>query len=141
MGNVKLSEEAPESRSDLLVQQYLQSIGITGLCDWDVLVFLYRHPTSLASVEQIARFVGCPGNEVGDALDKLDSRGLIKRSRTSQDARMYQFVYSEALLAPESCFRQLLALSESRTGRLLLSKKLKRQRVGPRLVREGSANG
>ena len=138
MGNVKLSEEAPEN---LLVQQCLQSLGITVLCDWDVLVFLYRHPTSLASVEQIARFVGCPGNTVGDALDKLESRGLIKRSRVSQDARMYQFVYSEGLLAPESCFRQLLALTEDRTGRLRLVQKLKRQRVGPRLVREGSANG
>jgi predicted transcriptional regulator len=141
LGNVKLREAAPENPLDLLVEGCLQSIGITNLCDWDVLVFLYRHATSLASVEQIARFVGYPGNAVGDALDTLESQGIIKRSRASQDVRMYQFVYSEALLSPESCFRQLMALTENRTGRLLLAKKLGRQRVGPQLVGEGSANG
>lgn len=139
--NVKSSEAAPENPPELLVQECLQSLGISGLCDWDVLVFLYRHPISLASVEQIARFVGCPSNAVGDALNRLESRGLIKRSRASKDFRLYQFVYSEALLAPESCFRQLLPLTEDRSGRLLLAKKLKRQRVGPRLVGDGSANG
>jgi predicted transcriptional regulator len=140
LGNAKSSEAAQEDTLDVLVQECLQSLGITGLCDWDVLVFLCRHPNSLASVEQIGRFVGCPGNAVGDALDKLESRGLIKRSRASQDVRMYQFVYSEALLAPESCFRQLMALTENRSGRLLLAKKLGRQRVGPHLVGEESAN-
>jgi DNA-binding MarR family transcriptional regulator len=141
LGNVESNQTAPENPLDLLVQECLQGIGITGLCDWDVLVFLYRHPISLARVEQIARFVGCTSKAVGDTLDILESRGLIKRSRESQDVRMYQLVYSEALLAPKSCFRQLLTLTENRSGRLLLAQKLRRQRVGPQLVGEGSANG
>jgi MarR family len=122
---VKLNETAPENPLDLRVQECLHSIGVAGLCDWDVLVFLYRHPTSLASAEQIARLVGHPGNAVGDALDTLESRGLIKRSRASQDVRLYQFVYSEALLAPESCFRQLMALNEDRSGRVAARPKTK----------------
>jgi hypothetical protein len=122
---------------DLLVQGYLESLGISLIGDWDVLVFLYRHQASLASTEQIARLLGYPGNVVGDALDTLESLRLVQRSRDSHGVRLYQFVFSEVHLPPESCFRQLMTLAENRTGRLLLAKKL-RQRVGSHLAGKGS---
>jgi hypothetical protein len=126
-----------EKSLDFLVQECLESLGISLLGDWDVLVFLYRHQVSVASTEQIARLLGYPANVVGDALDTLESLRLVQRSRDSQGVRLYQFVFSEVHLPPESCLRQLLTLAENRTGRLLLAKKL-RQRVGSHLVGKGT---
>ena len=126
-----------EKSLDLLVQGCLESLGISLIGDWDVLVFLYRHQASLASTEQIARLLGYPDNVVGEALDTLESLSLVQRSRDSQGVRLYQFVFSEVHLPPESCFRQLMTLAENRTGRLLLAKKL-RQRVGSHLAGKGN---
>ena len=141
LGDVEFNEAAPDNTLDPVVRECLQGLGITWLSEWDMLVFVYRHPTSLASVEQIARLVGYPGKAVGDALDRLESLGLVKCSRASQEVRLYQFVYSEALLAPESCFRQLMAMAENRAGRLQLAKTLGRRRDGPHLADKGSVNG
>jgi len=135
-----LSETSPENLLGVVVEDCLQRLGIALLSDWDVLVFLFRHPTSLVSPEQIGRLVGYPGNVISDALNTLESRGFIKRSRALQGVRLYQLVDSEALRAPEGCFRQMMALNRNRTGRLLLAKKLKRKRVAPHLVRKGSAS-
>ena len=126
-----------ENSLDFLVQGCLESLGISLLSDWDVLVFLYRHHASLASAEQIARLLGYPSKAVGDALDTLESLRLVQRSRASQGVRLYQFVFSEVHLPPKSCFRQLISLTENRTGRLLLAKKL-RQRVSSQLAVKGS---
>ena len=111
--------------SDILVQECLKSLGISLLGDWDVLIFLYRHRVVLASSEQIARLLGYPTKAVNDALDRLESRGLVKRSRSSEGVCLYQFVFSEEHLAPESCFGRLMSLVENRTGRLLLVKRLR----------------
>jgi hypothetical protein len=112
--------------SDILVQECLKSLGISLLGDWDVLIFLHRHQVILASSEQIARLLGYPNEAVSDALDRLESQGLVQRSRASQGVRLYQFVFSEAHLAPESCFRRLMSLAENRSGRLLVAKRLRK---------------
>jgi DNA-binding MarR family transcriptional regulator len=114
------------------------------LAEWDVLVFLYSHRVSLASAEQIARLVGYTSRVVGDALDRLESRSMVKRSRASQGVRLYEFLDSTG--PSHDGFKQLVKLAEHRTGRLLLAEKL-RQRAGRqarggeglRLVMEGSA--
>lgn len=113
-----------ESASDVLVQECLASLGISLLADWDVLIFLYRHQFSLASAEQIARLLGYPSKVVGDALERLESQNLVQRSRSSRGVRSYQSAFSKAQLAPESCRRRLMSLSENRTGRLLIVKHL-----------------
>ena len=116
--------EHPKS-DDLLVESCLKDLGIFSRVDWDVLVFLYRHQTSLTSAEQIARLLGYSSSVVGDALDNLESIQLVQRSRASLGVRFYQFIISEANRLPESCFSRLMGLAANRTGRLLLAKKLR----------------
>ena len=108
----------PEKSLDLLVEECLGKLGISSLGQWDVLVFLYRHHLILATTEHIARLLGYPCEVVGEALDTLESLGLVRGSRTTQDVHLYQ-------LAPSAtCFGELMTLAEDRTGRLLLAKKL-----------------
>jgi DNA-binding transcriptional MocR family regulator len=116
----------------LLVEECLESLDLALLADWDVLIFLCRHRASLASAGQIARLLGYTSSVVGDALDRLESRGLLQRSRASKGVRLYQFLNSP----PLDGFQQLISLAESRNGRLLLGKKL-RQRASRRQLRDG----
>jgi hypothetical protein len=116
-----------EKSLDILVPECLKALGISLLVDWDVLIFLYRHPFSLGSAAQIARLLGYPSRAVGDSLETLESLSLVRRSRSSQGMHLYQFVFSEVHIAPKSCFRQLMSLAENRTGRLLLVKNLRRR--------------
>src|ERR1700733_15434043 len=59
------------------VQICLGSVGIGLLCEWDVLVFVYRHAASLASADQIARLIGYENTVVADALERLEGEKLI----------------------------------------------------------------
>jgi hypothetical protein len=122
-----------EKPLDLLVEVWLESLDLSRLADWDVLVFLYRHRASLASAEQIARLLGYTSAVVGDALDRLESLGLVQRSRASQGVRLYQFLVSTP--PPPDGFQQLMSLAENRNGRLLLAKKL-RQRASRQQARD-----
>lgn len=101
----------------------LDTLGIACLSDWDVLVFIYRHGMSLVSAGQIARLVGYDVRMTGDALDRLESLQLVRRSRVSGSARLYQFVFSTDPVRRD-CFQQLMSLAENRTGRLLVARKL-----------------
>jgi DNA-binding MarR family transcriptional regulator len=74
-----------------LVGRHLETLRIYNLADWDVLVFVYRHGTSLVSAEQIARLLGYGKTAVGAALESLTSTGLVQRSRNSHGVRLYQF--------------------------------------------------
>src|SRR5229473_1778163 len=80
---------AQDNQPDLQVEDWLKTLGIESLCQWDVLVFLYRHQSSLVSAEDIARFLGYATVEVVAALDSLESSGLVERSRVSQGVRLY----------------------------------------------------
>src|SRR5450432_1339508 len=81
---------AQDDPPDLLVEGWLKTLGIESLCQWDVLVFQYRHQSSLISAETIARFLGYATADVVAALDSLESSGLVERSRVSQEVRLYQ---------------------------------------------------
>src|SRR5215831_18520195 len=70
---------------------WLTTLGVTSLCEWDVLVFLYRHQTTLLGAAYLARLLGYPSNAIVAALDVLEARELVARSRVSQGARLYQF--------------------------------------------------
>ena len=135
-----MDQEKPSGR---LVEGWLERLNLAELADWDVLVFLYRHRTSLASADQIARLVGYTSGVVADALDQLESRKLVKRSRASQGVHLYQFSDSTD---PDDSFHQLVKLTQSRSGRLLVIKKLRkcaRRESHDRLhlMAERSANG
>jgi DNA-binding MarR family transcriptional regulator len=114
-------------RLKLSVQDCLEGVGISLLSEWDVLNFMHRHRVSLMSADQIARLVGYESTVVRGALDRLQREKLVERSRASQGVRFYR------ILAPTDarrghCLQQLIGLSESRSGRLLLIKQLKQVR-------------
>ena len=124
-----------ETPPDLQVEGWLKTLGVESLCQWDVLVFLYRHQTSLAGVELIANLLGYAIETAVAALDFLESRRLVQRSRVSQNVRLYQFTVPSDRLRGDA-FARLLALTDSRAGRVLLSKKL---RGGERIASSGPA--
>jgi biotin operon repressor len=115
----------PQKPPDLQVEGWLKTLGVERLCQWDVLVFLYRHLSCLVSGEHIARLLGYPTAEVVTALDALESLGLVERSRVDQGVRLYQFT-----TPPDSprgdALGRLLTVATSRAGRLLLAQKLPR---------------
>jgi DNA-binding MarR family transcriptional regulator len=109
---------------EFAVQSCLESIGISLLCDLDVLAFVYRHGASLTSADQIARLIGYKSAVVSGALDRLEREKLIERSQPSQGVRFYRILASTDA-ARQGCVQQLVNLSRTRAGRVLLAKQLK----------------
>ena len=114
---------AQDNQPDLQVEGWLKTLGIESLCQWDVLVFLYRHQSSLVSAEHIARFLGYATAEVVAALDSLESSGIVERSRVSQGVRLYQLT-APADPARRDALERLMTLADSHTVRLLLARRL-----------------
>ena len=119
---------AQDNQPDLQVEGWFKTLGIESLCQWDVLVFLYRHQPSLVSAEHIARFLGYATAEVVAALDSLESSGLVERSRAFQEVRLYQ-VTASAGPARRDALEGLMTLADSHTVRLLLARRLRGQRL------------
>jgi hypothetical protein len=71
---------AEENQSDLQVNGWLKTLGIESLCQWDMLVFLDRHPSILVSTMDIVSFLGYATDEVVAALDSLQSSEPVKNS-------------------------------------------------------------
>jgi hypothetical protein len=116
---------AQDNTPDVEVTGWLRTLGIATLCQWDLLMFLYRHQTSLFGADYLARLSGYTTELVVTALGTLETLGLIGRSRISQGARFYQFTMPSAPPRVEA-FEQLLALASDRAGRLRLSRQLPR---------------
>jgi DNA-binding MarR family transcriptional regulator len=109
---------------ELTVQSCLESIGISLLCELDLLDFVYRHGASLTSTDQIARLIGYESAVVSGALDRLDREKLIERSPASRGVAFYRILASTDA-ARQGCVQQLVKLSRTRAGRVLLAKQLK----------------
>ena len=117
-----------DSQPDIQIEGWLKTLGIDSLCQWDVLVFLYRHQSSLVSAEDIGRLLGYATAEVVAALDSLESSGLVERSRVSQEeVRLYQLT-APADPTRRDALERLMTLADSRTVRLLLARKTAEQR-------------
>jgi DNA-binding MarR family transcriptional regulator len=113
-----------ENRTEKAVAQYLATVGITRLAEWDVLQFVYRHGTSLASAERIASQVGYSKAVVGAALEALTSAGFIRRSRNSRGVRLYQLIVGTSGDPQQSSLEELIKLADGREGRLLMIRSL-----------------
>lgn len=109
---------------ELLVQRCLESIGVSLLLDWDLLIFLYHHGATLSSTDQLARLLCCESTRIGNALDRLESQRLIESTQSSRQVRFYKVVVSSDG-SRQGCFQQLLKLTGNRAGRLMLVKMLK----------------
>jgi hypothetical protein len=118
---------AQDNEPDVQVEGWLKTLGVESLCQWDVLVFLDRHPSILASTENIARFLGYATAEVVAALDSGESSGLVERSRFSQGVRLHQLT-APADPARLDAFERLMTLADSHTVRLLLARRAAGQR-------------
>jgi predicted transcriptional regulator len=128
------------------VESLLQLLGIESLQHLDVLVFLYRHHSSLTSADQIARLLGYETKAVINAVHTLESSGLVKRSRVSQGTRLYEVLVPED--SPKrDAFSQLMSLAGTRAGRLLVLNVLCNSKTGQGTVqplfgeREGMPDG
>jgi len=84
-------------------------------CDLDLLVFLYRHPRTLLTSQQIAAFVGRDMKVVAEALDAFIAAGFVERLQNPTHAdRMYLLVVH----GPEGKgLDRLLELASTRQGR------------------------
>ena len=125
------------SHFDVRVDAWLNIVKISDLSEWDVLIFFYRHGTSLASAENIALLLGYSKSVVGKALDALGILGVVQRSRSSQRVRLYRFILPPEAIYQES-LKQLLELSETRSGRLIVIRRLRqRAKTVPAPARSG----
>jgi DNA-binding IclR family transcriptional regulator len=91
-------------------------------------MFLYRHGTSLADAAQIALLVGYGKSAVGKGLASLVSLGLVRRSPLFRGVRLFRFAMPLDSIQQES-MRQLLKLSQKRSGRLMVVRSLGRRRA------------
>lgn len=119
-----------ETPTSAEVKNWLATLGIETLCQWDLLIFLQRHPTSLVGADYLARLLGFTNEPVVAALDVLESLGFLLRSRLSQGARIYQFTVPPDPLRGRA-LKRLTDLASERTGRLLISRQLRREDQPP----------
>ena len=115
---------AQHNSPDLQIESWLKTLGIKSLCQWDVLVFLYRHPISLFGADYLTGVLGSPSCEVVAALDVLESLRLVERSRVSQGVRLFRFTVPADPQRGDA-LEQIFSLANSRAGRVVLSKKLR----------------
>ena len=123
---------------DRSLEHCLKSLGISLLTELDVLIFVHRRKTSLVNVKQIASLIGHNEAAVRIALGQLEREKLIEASTPSRGLRFYRLL-SQGDDDRQQCFRQLLNLSETRAGRLQLTKHLNpygRNREGKKLSLE-----
>jgi len=110
---------------DTAVADWLHSLGVVSRCQWEVLIFLSLHHSTLLGAADLARLLGYVSQAIIEALDILETLGLVQRSRISQGARWYRFYLP--LDAPRrEAFAQLQALAGHRAGRMLLAKQWQR---------------
>lgn len=104
---------------------WLTTLGVTSLCQWDVLVFLYQHQTTLLGVVDLARLLGYTSNTIVTALDGLETQELVAGSRVSYGARLYR-----VRVPPDSprgaAFARLYTLAADRAGRVRVAQQLRR---------------
>jgi len=109
-------------------RRHLATLRIDQLVQWDVLAFLHRHGTSLASAQQIALLLGYSRAAVGEALDSLASTNLLQRSRNSRGVRLYRFAIADH--SRQLALDELLELAGQRPGRLQLIAHLRQTATG-----------
>jgi hypothetical protein len=116
---------APPLPPDTEVAGWLHTLGVVSHCQWDVLVFLARHQTTLLGVESLAQLLGYAPELIVAAVEGLESLALVTRSRVSQGARLY-----ECMVPPTSpcgvAFARLQALADHHAGQVLVATQLQR---------------
>lgn len=64
--------------------------AIQDACDLDLLLFLYRHTSTLLTSENLATLVGYDMRQIGKSVDAFVEAGILERTQSSAHAaRMY----------------------------------------------------
>ena len=126
---------------ELSVQSCLESLGISLMSEWDVLAFVSSRRASLTSVDRIASLIGYEITAVNAALEHLEGKKLIERSQLSRGVSFLGVLTSTDAVR-QRCLLQLISISKTRAGRVLLARQLKhvswsRGEKKLRLEREG----
>jgi hypothetical protein len=108
---------------DIQFDGCLNTWGISLLDEWDLLVFLHRHSTSLITVEQISKLLGYGPPVIAKALENMERAGLVQRSRPSRGTRIYHLAPSVDS-SRQGCFELLLKLIEMPIGPGLAARRL-----------------
>jgi DNA-binding MarR family transcriptional regulator len=104
-------------------EDWLKTLGIEDICQWDVLVFLHRQRQALLSPDDLDTLMGYEEGAVARAMKHLESVGLVERSRESYGVRLYHLHPLSG--SHRRAFEGLVATSDSRAGRLALMNKLR----------------
>ena len=92
-----------------------QTPAIEDACSLDLLVFLYRHPRTLLTNEQLATFVGYEMKVVAKSIDAFIDAGLLERTQNATHAaRMYRLMLEGPTTGG---LKVLLELAGNRQGR------------------------
>ena len=84
-------------------------------CDLDLVLFFARHPRTLVTTEDLARFVGYDLPRISRSLDALIAGGVVQRSQNdAHAARMYVL---ESTGPNSGWLPSLLAVASTREGR------------------------
>ena len=115
---------ARDNEPDVRIEGWLKTLGIESLCQWDILVFLDRHPSLLIGAQNIPFFLGYAMAQAVAALDSLDSLGLVERSRDSQGVRLYE-VTAPTDPARRDALARLMLFADGHTVRPRLARRLR----------------
>jgi hypothetical protein len=108
-------------------EHHLAMLGISAVAEWDVLVFLLRHGTTIATDANMVRLIGHSPGVIESALDGLTKAGLIQSSR-SDGTGMYKFIPLDTP-ARQDCLEALIKMAGRRSGRLQLIGALRKSRA------------
>jgi hypothetical protein len=109
------------------IERLLDAGALKHPCDLDLLLFFRRHPDSLITSEQLARFVGHDLRQVGRSLDALVEHAFVLRSQNPTHwARQYRL----APIVDGEWLHRVLRVADTFNGRREL-RRLLRDRASP----------
>ena len=106
-------------------EQHLETLDISAIAEWDVLAFLHRHGTTIASAAHMVRLIGYSPSVVESALENLIRAGLILGSRGSDGIGLYRLIPLDTP-ARQDCLEALIKMGDRRNGRLQLIRALRK---------------
>jgi len=92
-------------------------LGVQTIEEWDVLVFLNRHPFSLFRAGTMPSLAGYSSGLSSEALSSLERLGLVKRFRANLNEDVYKLTSPDEP-ARKLALNYLMNLAEERTVRL-----------------------
>lgn len=102
-----------------VLSEHFDRLGIVRIAEWDVLSFIYRHGTSLASADRIASLLGYGNAVVGSTLAMLISGGLVERSRNDCGVRVYRLADRSTDDSLRTSLEALIKVASDRQTRLM----------------------